>query len=167
MSSISTLLSRAWGQGEEATLAALDDLLRQSASSAKEKARNADYAFTHHKIQEVVYEALPRHCRWPAPRASGVGIGEMPGLVTEARAVELAHHFEQPRQFTTGLTDKAVDYLLQAGRQAERQSANQEAIGYFQRGLEILRTVPETPERRQRQLDLQFALTVPTTVVCG
>ena len=39
-------------------------------------------------------------------------------------------HFEQARQLDAGLTDKAIAYLLGAGWQAARQSANQEAIRY-------------------------------------
>ncbi len=53
------LLREAWGQGEEATLAALDDLLRQRLVAETVGTAGADYAFTHHKIQEVVYEGLP------------------------------------------------------------------------------------------------------------
>ena len=57
------LLREAWGKGEEATLAALDDLLRQRLVTEAVGTAGSDYAFTHHKIQEVVYEGLPRHRR--------------------------------------------------------------------------------------------------------
>ncbi len=53
--------------------------------------------------------------------------------------------FEQARQLDAGLTDKAITYQLMAGRQAERQSANQEAIRVFQRGLDILHGLPDFP----------------------
>ena len=157
------LLKIAWGKGEEATLSALDDLLRQRLVG--EAAAGADYAFTHHKIQEVVYEGLPRHRRLYLH--GQVGLAMERWLGSEARAVELAFHFEQARQLDAGLTDKAITYLLQAGRQAERQSANQEAIAYFQRVLDILHFLPETPQRLRQELELQIALTVPTTVVHG
>ncbi len=57
------LLKGAWGKGEEATLSALDDLLRHRLVAEAVGIAGADYAFTHHKIQEVVYEGLPRHRR--------------------------------------------------------------------------------------------------------
>ena len=159
------LLNRAWGKGEEATLAALDDLLRHRMIG--EAAAGADYAFTHHKIQEVVYAGLPRHRRLALHGQVGLAMEGLCGAEAGARAGELAFHFEQARQLDGELTDKALGYLLQAGRQAERQSANQEAIAYFQRGLDILHTLPETPHRLQQEVELQMALTVPTTVVFG
>ena len=159
------LLREAWGKGEEATLAALDDLLRQRLVAEAVGTAGADYAFTHHKIQEVVYEGLPRHRRLYLHGQVGLALER--SLRAKAGAVELAWHFEQARQLDAGLTDKATTYLLQAGRQAERQSANQEALSYYQRGLDILHSLPETPLRQRQALELQIALTVPTTVVYG
>jgi DNA-binding SARP family transcriptional activator/predicted ATPase len=160
-----TLLKWAWGKGEEATLSALDDLLRHRLIA--EAAAGADYAFTHHKIQEVVYESLPRHRRLYLHGQVGLAMEACIGAEAGTGAVELAWHFEQGRQADERLTDKAITYLLQAGRQAERQSANQEALSYYQRGLDILRSLPETPQRLQQEVELQIALTVPTTVVHG
>ncbi len=96
-----------------------------------------------------------------------MGLALERSLRAKAGAVELAWHFEQARQLDAELTDKATTYLLQAGRQAERQSANREALSYYQHGLDILHSLPETPQRQQQALELQIALTVPTTVVHG
>ena len=159
------LLREAWGKGEEATLAALDDLLRQRLVTEAVGSAGSDYAFTHHKIQEVVYEGLPRHRRLYLHGQVGLALER--SLRANAGAVELAWHFEQARQLDAGLTGKATTYLLQAGQQAERQSANQEALSYYQRGLDILHSLPETPLRQRQALELQIALTVPTTVVYG
>ena len=159
------LLREAWGKGEEATLAALDDLLRQRLVAEAVGTAGSDYAFTHHKIQEVVYEGLPRHRRLYLHGQVGLALER--SLRANAGAVELAWHFEQARQLDAGLTGKATTYLLQAGQQAERQSANQEALSYYQRGLDILHSLPETPLRQRQALELQIALTVPTTVVYG
>ncbi len=159
------LLNAAWGKGEEATFAALDDLLRHRLIG--EAAGGADYAFTHHKIQEAVVEGLPRHHRLYLHGQVGLAMERWLGAEAGARAGELAFHFEQARQVDGRLTDKALGYLQQAGRQAERQSANQEALGYYRRGLDMLHTLPETPEHLQQAIELQMALTVPTTVVHG
>ena len=159
------LLKGAWGKGEEATLAALDDLLRHRLIA--EAAADADYAFTHHKIQEVIYEGLPRHRRLYLHGQVGLATEAWLNAETGTRTVELAWHFEQGRQVDERLTDKAIAYLVQAGRQAERQSANQESLSYYQRGLDILHSLPETPQRLQQEIELQIALTVPTTVVHG
>ena len=65
----------------------------------------------------------------------------------------MAHHFEQ-----AGLRSKAVNYLLQAGKRAGRLSANQEAIAHLTKGLALLETLLDTPERAQKELELQIAL---------
>ena len=142
------LLNAAWGKGEEDALAALDELLR--CRLIAEAAAGADYAFTHHKIQEAVYEGLPRHRRLHLHGQVGLAMERLAGAEPARHAVELAHHFEQARQFDSTLTDRAIHYLAEAGRQAERQSANEEALGYYRRGLEIVRVLPETPGRLAR-----------------
>jgi DNA-binding SARP family transcriptional activator/predicted ATPase len=163
------LLNGAWAKGEEATLAALDDLLRNRliGEAIGGAIGGADYAFTHHKIREVVYGGLPRHRRLHLHGQVGMTMERWLGAEAGTRAVELAFHFEQARQLDARLTDKAIAYLLQAGRQAERQSANPEALAYYRRGLDILHSLPETPERLQQEIELQMALAVPTTVVHG
>jgi adenylate cyclase len=63
------------------------------------------------------------------------------------------------------LSGRAVTFLRQAGQQAVRQSAHQEAISYYRRGLNILHSLPETAERARQEIELQIALAGPTTVV--
>lgn len=159
------LLNGAWGKGDEATLAALDDLLRHRLIT--EAASGADYAFTHHKIQEVVYAGLPRHRRLRLHGQVGLALERGLGGAAGARAAELAHHFEQARQADGELTDKAIAYLLQASQQALRQSAGQEAIAYVRRGLAIVQALPKTAAHLRQEIDLQVALALPTTMVHG
>jgi len=68
-------------------------------------------------------------------------------------AAELAVHFEQGRDYR-----KAVQYLQQAGQNAVRRSAHQEAISLLTKGLELLRTQPYAPELIRQELALQTAL---------
>lgn len=159
------LLNAAWGRGEEATLTALDDLLRHRLVA--EAVGAADYAFTHHKIQEAVYAGLARQRRLRLHGQVALALEAGLGAEARARAVELAYHFEQARQSDGKLTDKAIAYLLQAGRQAEHQWANQEALAYYRRGLDILCSLPDMPERLQQEVELQIALAVPTTAIHG
>ena len=58
----------------------------------------------------------------------------------------------------SGNTPKAVEYLQLAGQQAVQQSANAEAISHLTTALELLRTLPDTPERAQQELTLQITL---------
>jgi len=72
----------------------------------------------------------------------------------EQAAVQLARHFQ-----AAGNIDKAIDYFLHAGSRACRLSAYEEAIEHLQQGLALLNTLPNTPERAQRQQALQLPLT--------
>lgn len=53
---------------------------------------------------------------------------------------------------------QAVAYLQYAGQQAAQRSAHIEAIGYLTKGLELLKTLPNTPERMQQELTLHITL---------
>jgi predicted ATPase len=71
----------------------------------------------------------------------------------EQVAVQLAYHYEQ-----AGILEKAVSYLLQAGVQAQKLSAQQEASQHLMRGLTLLVVLPDTPRRLRQELALQIAL---------
>ena len=83
------LLDAAWGQDGDATLAAVDDLLRKRLIGEGVGEAKADYFFTHHKIQEVVYQNLPASSApipawagWDGVGAIGRGRGRNKGRRT-------------------------------------------------------------------------------------
>jgi predicted ATPase len=84
-----------------------------------------------------------------------IGICKEAGYGVQARqiAAELAVHFARGRDAW-----RAVHYLHYAGENALRRSAYQEAITHLTTGLTLLATLPETPERTQRELDMPLAL---------
>ena len=53
---------------------------------------------------------------------------------------------------------QAMPYWQQAGQRAIERSANLEAIGHLTRGLEVLATLPVTPDRTRHELEMQTAL---------
>src|SRR5262249_23769105 len=71
----------------------------------------------------------------------------------EAQPELLAHHYTE-----AGLIEQAVDYWQKAGQSAVQRSAHVEAISHLTKGLELLKTLPETPERSQQELLLHIAL---------
>ena len=133
------LLNEVWGRGTEATLEALDVLLRRRLLDEGSGAMTRDYAFTHHKIQEVVYAGIPRRRRQHAHGRAGAAMERLYGTTqTEALAGELAYHFEQGRELDRALAEKAIAYLLQAGDRARGLYAHREAIDYYRRALVLL-----------------------------
>jgi hypothetical protein len=65
-------------------------------------------------------------------------------------------HFEQGRDYR-----RAVQYLHLAGENATRRSAHREAITLLTKGLELLKTFPDTPERTQQEFRLLVTLGGP------
>jgi predicted ATPase len=70
-----------------------------------------------------------------------------------AIAGQLAWHFQE-----AGMAAKAIGYLHQAGERAVQLSAYQEGIAHLTRGLALLMALPDSPERAQQELALQFSL---------
>jgi predicted ATPase len=122
----------------------------------------ARYGFRHALYQEVLYDRIPAGRRQRLHQRIGereeVAYGERARKI----AAELAMHFERGREYR-----KAVQYLQKAGENAIRRSANQEATSLLTRGLELLKTLPDTPERTQQELMLQIALGVPLMLTKG
>ena len=63
--------------------------------------------------------------------------------------------------------EQAIPYWQRAGQRAIERSANLEAISHLTKGLELLKTLPDTPERLQHELDLQITLGQALTVTKG
>ncbi len=145
------LLSAVWDRGEEATLEALDDLLRHHLVEEGSGAVGRDYAFAHHKIREVVYADIPRRRRQHTHARIGSVMERLYRCEEEALAGELAFHFEQGMQHDKALREKAINYRLQAGDQARRLYASHEAIDHYERALALLKAQGQQ-ERAARTL---------------
>jgi DNA-binding winged helix-turn-helix (wHTH) protein/tetratricopeptide (TPR) repeat protein len=122
----------------------------------------ARYRFLHALYQEVVYERVTPHRRLHLHRQIGERQESAYGKRAGEIAAELALHFEQGRD-----SRKAVQYLEQGGKNALRRSAHQEAIRLLTKGLELLKTLPETPERTQHELMLLAPLGESLRVTSG
>jgi predicted ATPase len=116
----------------------------------------ARYFFKHALIQEAAYQSLLKSTRQQYhQKIAHVLEGQFRGL-TETQPELLAHHYTE-----AGLIEQALPYWQQAGQRAIERSANVEAISYLNKGLELMKTLPETPERARQELMLQIALSVP------
>jgi predicted ATPase len=71
----------------------------------------------------------------------------------ETRPELLAHHYSEANIFT-----KAIPYWQKAGEKARQRSANIEAIGHLTRGLELLKALPETPDRIRQEMTFQTTI---------
>ena len=113
----------------------------------------ATYRFKHALIQETAYQSLLRSTRQQYhQRIAQVLEARFPESC-ETQPELLAHHYTE-----AGLAEQAIGYWQRAGQQASDRSANLEAISHFTTGIELLKTLPETPERTQQALTLHIAL---------
>ena len=120
------------------------------------------YGFRHALYQEVVYQRLGvghrarLHRRIGGREAAGYGarVGE--------HAAALAMHFTRGRD-----AQRAVPYLQQAAANALTRCAYQEAIAHLSRGLEVLQTLPDTPEHRRLALRVHLTLGPAVIVTQG
>jgi oligopeptide transport system substrate-binding protein len=135
-------LERMWGHGEEATLAALDQLLRRRMLLESSGSLSRDYSFTHKLIQEAVVAGLSRHTRLHLHAQAAAAIEQVYAGQLAAVAGELGFHFRQAQEHDPALAGKAVAYLIMAGDRARAVDMLREAIDYYEQALALLRTQP-------------------------
>jgi predicted ATPase len=111
------------------------------------------YSFLHALYKEVLYDRIPVSRRQRLHRRIGEREEAAYGERAREIAAELALHFERGREYR-----KAIQYLQYAGENATQRSAYVEAIAHFTKGLELLKTLPDTPERTRQELELYLAL---------
>ena len=111
------------------------------------------YIFKHALIQEAAYQSLLKSTRQRYHQHIAQVLEEQFPETVETQPELLAHHYTE-----AGLSEQAVGYWQRAGQRANEHSANAEAISHFTKGLEVLKTLLETPERLQRELTLQTIL---------
>jgi class 3 adenylate cyclase/predicted ATPase len=122
----------------------------------------ATYMFKHALIQDAAYEALLRSTRQQYhQRIAQVLESQFPEM-TAAQPELLAHHYTE-----AGLAEKAVHYWYHAGQSASERSAHMEAVSHLTKGLELLKTLPETPQRLQREVDMLISLGASLIAVKG
>ena len=113
----------------------------------------ATYMFKHALIQDTAYQSLLRSTRQQYHQRIAQAL-EAQFPETVATQPELvAQHYT-----AAGCAEQAILYWQRAGQHASERSAHVEAISHVTTGLELLKTLPETPEHTQQALALYIAL---------
>jgi adenylate cyclase len=120
------------------------------------------YTFKHALTREVAYNSLLRSTRQPYHQRIAQALAEQFPETVALYPEQLARHYTE-----AGLAEQAIPYWQQAGQRALERSANSEAVSHFTKGLELLKTLPETPDRIQQELTLQLALGPPLWIIKG
>lgn len=96
----------------------------------------SEFRFRHILIQRYYYQQLGEGELAYLHQATALALERLYGSDTEQVAHRLARHFAE-----AGMPERAVEYLVESGRQALRISASQEAVDLLGRALELLSEV--------------------------
>jgi predicted ATPase len=123
---------------------------------------HARYIFKHALIQDAAYQSLLKSTRQRYHEQIARAIEEHLPETMETQPELLAHHYTE-----AGRAEQALRYWQDAGKRAVQRSANVEAINHLTRGLELLKTLPDSPEHARQELAFQIALGVPLRAIKG
>ena len=131
----------------------LEQLVRAEVLYQRGILPQAAYLFKHVLIQEAAYQSLLKSTRQKFhQRIAQVLEARFPDLV-ETQPELVAQHYT-----AAGCAEQALPYWQRASQQASARSANVEAVSHCTTGIELLKTLPETPERTHQALTLYIAL---------
>src|SRR5206468_12202849 len=111
----------------------------------------AKYIFKHALIQDAAYQSLLKSTRQQYHRQIAQVLEEKFPETKETQPELVAHHYTE-----AGLREQAISYWQRAGQRAIGRSAYVEALSHITKGLELLKTLPHTPEHTQQELLLQI-----------
>jgi predicted ATPase len=125
----------------------------------------ARFNFSHELFRQTVVSGLsaPRRQRLHLDVADA--IERLYADALEDHADDLAHHLWQAGAAAD--PGRTIRYLQLAGDEAVQRSANLQAIGYYTRALEMVQTLPDTPERAQQELMLHIVVGTPLIATKG
>jgi TOMM system kinase/cyclase fusion protein len=113
----------------------------------------ATYLFKHALIQDTAYQSLLKSQRQLYHQRIASALEDRFPESKETEPELLAHHYTE-----AGLHAQAVGYWQGAAQRAMQRSGHMEAISHVTKGLELLKTLPDTPARPRQELDLQTTL---------
>ena len=147
---------------EQVLLEGLSQLVESELLYQRGRPPRSKYIFKHALVQDAAYQSLLKRTRQKQHEQVAEMLASRFPEIAETEPELLAHHYT-----AAGRGEPAVGLWLQAGQRAVRRFANQEAIAHLNKGLEVLETLPETPERNRQELVLQTTLGPPLQAIKG
>jgi predicted ATPase len=122
----------------------------------------ATYSFKHALVCDAAYQSLLKRRRQVVHARVATVLSKQPYDGGATNPEVLAHHFTE-----AGMPDEALPYWLKAGERATARFALAEAIGHLTKGLELVESMREAPERASFELALLIALGPPLMISKG
>jgi class 3 adenylate cyclase/tetratricopeptide (TPR) repeat protein len=147
------LLNAVAGLPRERLEEALEQLVRSELIFRRGEIPHAIYTFKHALVRDAAYAGLLKTRRAQLHAAIATALEQQFPETVQAQPETLAHHLTE-----AGLTEKAIEYWLLAGKNAALRSANLEAIAHLQRGIDVTGRLPAGEARDRFELDFQLVL---------
>jgi len=112
-----------------------------------------EFIFKHALTQDVAAKSMLIEKRKALHERTAQAIEALYAGHLDDQFGNLAHHYTQSAN-----SWQAIKYLYLAGQQAVQRSAHQQAIAHLTAGQELLNSLPESPERDGRELEVAGAL---------
>jgi predicted ATPase len=120
-----------------------------------------NWRFSHDKLREEIKDRMSHDLHHDLHRRVAKALEMVYPNIAE-KAAAMAHHWA-----VAGDLERELSYSEIAGRQAAENNANEEAITYFERTLELLLAQPKSAERDRKELNLQISLGPPLMALRG
>jgi tetratricopeptide (TPR) repeat protein/type II secretory pathway predicted ATPase ExeA len=131
----------------------LEHLVQVELLSRRGEVPSASYTFKHSLIRDAAYSTLLRGQRQDLhAHIAAVLEDRFPNLPKQEPEL-LGHHWTE-----AGLTEKAIGYWGEAGRNSAARHAKVEAIVHFRRALALLASLPRKTNHRRLELELECGL---------
>jgi class 3 adenylate cyclase/predicted ATPase len=123
---------------------------------------DAVYSFKHALVQDAAHGSLLRSSRQQLHAQIAEALEAHSPELMDTQPELFAQHYAE-----AGQVEKSAAFWGRAGHRSVARSAMAEAAAQFQKALDQLAALPESPERRRQELELYGALGVVLTVVKG
>jgi predicted ATPase len=147
---------------EDELQTALGQLVASELVFQRGRPPDAVYSFKHALVQDAAHRSLLRKDRQRLHAQTAETLEAHSPEITESQPELLAQHYAE-----AGLVERAVAFWGKAGHRFVARSAMAEAAAQFQKGLDQLALLPDSPERRQKELEFSSALGAVLNVVKG
>jgi len=141
---------------------ALEQLLRAELVFRRGTPPDAIYTFKHALVQDAAYSTLLRPRRQQLHSRIATTLECQFPDTAAAQPELMAQHCAM-----AGLVEKAIEYWDTAGHLAVQRSTMAEAAAHFDKALELMTSLPKSPERRSSELSLQLSLAGAITAAKG
>jgi predicted ATPase len=123
---------------------------------------DAVYSFKHALVQDAAHDSLLRSTRQQLHGQIAEALETQSPELMDSQPELFAQHYAE-----AGLVEKSVAFWGKAGRRSVERSAMAEGAAHFQKGLDQLALLPDTPERQRQELEFCSALGAVLIAVKG